>query len=145
MSTSSTFNVVLELESDLVQFQAPQRTRSSNRKRASLLLLRLTMSAANSLPQTPGEEAQFLLPPQPKSKGTFQSAYARLQAATGGYLLFIIGLSVLAVSVAVLFLPQTYWNRLIMTLTGCVTVRVGGKEYNFCQKQEQQNAQVPLI
>lgn len=69
----------------------------------------------------------------------------RAQAFTRGYLWLVVASMFLILAAGVLCFPQKTWNRMMMTLFGCVTLNIRGKAYRFCEQPPQHdNAGIPL-
>lgn len=114
--------------------------------RSGKVLFNISPETMSGVTATSKEEEK-LIPPAASTSviaGT-TSYYARLQALTRGYLWFCLALSVLIIATAIVFFPQTLWNRMMMSLFGCITFTVRGKPYKLCgQQQVPENAGIPL-
>jgi len=88
------------------------------------------------------EEQRTLVAPKPTYNPTL---YERAQVLTRGYLWFCIAASVLLLACGLVFFPQKTWNRLMMSLFGCVTYHIRGKKYSFCEAQGAAQDQGPAF
>jgi len=62
------------------------------------------------------------------------SLYQRLQNMTRGYLWLVVASMVLILAAGILLFPQKMWNRVMLSLFGCITFHVRGKAYRFCEQ-----------
>lgn len=108
----------------------------------SLLISHLTM-AANASEDTPMLKQPSSSNPE-RSMPFLSSKIGQLQYYTRGYLWFVVASLFLIVGAGIMLFPQTTWNRIMLALFGCVTLNVRGKQYNFCERTQQENLG-PLI
>jgi hypothetical protein len=117
--------------------------------RSGKLLLAVSPEAMANQAELFDTEKDKLLsqPPQSSTVTPGKSTlYQRAQALTRGYLWLCVASMVLILAAGILLFPQKTWNRMMLSLFGCITFNVRGKAYRFCEQPpvQQENGGIDL-
>lgn len=109
------------------------------------VLLQFSPEAMATVQDTQALEKAKLLSQQDEASTAKPTLYQRAQLLTRGYLWLVVASIVLICAAGVLLFPQKAWNRVMMTLFGCVTLNIRGKAYRFCEQPPvQEHGAIPL-
>lgn len=114
--------------------------------RSGKVLLQLSPGAMATVQDQQPLEKEALLAKASEVPTLKPTLYQRAQLATHGYLWLVVACCVLILAAGVLLFPQKAWNRIMMSLFGCVTLNIRGKAYRFCEQQPaaQEHGAIPL-